>query len=342
MRRQDDWRRPSPRDPDVDTIHPGPPGRPPRLQGVEPREQAHVPAEQPSPSQGARVPPADAHPCRAGRSCPPGAARAARAWPSERCPACSRHRTGCGSPQDFGTTVRRGRRAGGPLLVVHLLAPAGRAARCARGERVRWVGRSRRHASAWSSPARWVRRRLRNRVQATAAAPRAGARGRPAGGRLRGAAGAACGSRSLPGPGTRCRARPLPPTGGEAMKYVLIGLLRAYRLADQPAVRAGVPLPPALLGVRAGGGHRARQPQGQLAGGAPAGALPPVGRRAATTRCPRAAGTPDLRRFPAGAWAARPRRTRRGPRRPPSTPVSTGTTTKEPEWVSSLPSAASS
>ena len=41
---------------------------------------------------------------------------------------------------DFGTTVRRGRRAGGPLLVVHLLVPAGQAAGAPAGSGTGAVG----------------------------------------------------------------------------------------------------------------------------------------------------------------------------------------------------------
>ena len=88
------------------------------------REQAYVPAEQPSPSQGARLPPAHAHPCRPRRSCRAAAARAARAWPSDGqsprhdavLPASHRLTDRDG----FRRTVRQGRRAGSTTLVVHL------------------------------------------------------------------------------------------------------------------------------------------------------------------------------------------------------------------------------
>ena len=80
------------------------------------------------------------------------------------------------------------------------------------------------------------------------------------------------------------------PTG--VVKYLLIGLLRAYRFADQPAVRPGVPLPPVLLGVRPRGGDRARQPA-RAAGSPSAGsAAATPGRPVATTRSHPAAVAP--------------------------------------------------
>ena len=84
----------------------------------------------------------------------------------------------------------------------------------------------------------------------------------------------------------RCLQRLPTPGSGERVKYVLIGLLRAYRLADQPALRPGLPLPPVLLGVRPGGGDRARQPARQLAGRAPPARAATRGPPAATTPFP--------------------------------------------------------
>ncbi len=91
------------------------------------REQAYVPAEQPPPSQGARLPPADAHPC--GSRHPriassqgtqePGGLSANHPYPV--LPAAQR----LTDAPSFRTAVRRGRRAGSSRLVVHLVAPAG-------------------------------------------------------------------------------------------------------------------------------------------------------------------------------------------------------------------------
>ncbi|CAA9368723.1 MAG: Membrane protein insertion efficiency factor YidD, partial [uncultured Nocardioidaceae bacterium] len=49
-------------------------------------------------------------------------------------------------------------------------------------------------------------------------------------------------------------------------------------LRDQPAVRPGLPVPPQLLGVRARGGDRARQPSWLVARCPSRGPVPPVGR----------------------------------------------------------------
>ena len=87
-----------------------------------PSEQAHLPAEQPPPRQDPRLPSAHAHPRRPRDPGDPPCARAARACPPDRprpdavLPTENRLRR----RQDFATAVRRGRRAGRPLLVVHL------------------------------------------------------------------------------------------------------------------------------------------------------------------------------------------------------------------------------
>ena len=70
------------------------------------------------------------------------------------------------------------------------------------------------------------------------------------------------------------------------MKYLLIGLLRAYRLRDQPALRAGLPLPPVLLGLRPRGGDRARQPARQLVRRPPARRAATPGQPVVMTRYP--------------------------------------------------------
>lgn len=91
------------------------------------REQAYVPAEQPPPSQGARFPPAHAHPRRPRhpvRAPPQGPQEPRGLRPRGLGPPLlallpRRHRLT--DPASFKTAVRRGRRAGGEHLVVHLL-----------------------------------------------------------------------------------------------------------------------------------------------------------------------------------------------------------------------------
>src|SRR5680860_567976 len=87
-------------------------------------EQAHVPTEQPSQAQDPRLPSADAYPRRSRRAGlpssqgpqPPRCLR--RGQPGVLSP--SNRLT---SPVHFREVVRRGRRSGGPLMVVHLIAP---------------------------------------------------------------------------------------------------------------------------------------------------------------------------------------------------------------------------
>lgn len=87
-----------------------------------PSEQAHLPAEQPSSREDPRLPAADAHPCRPRDSrVPPqqGSRPSVRLICStghDVLPTDNRLRR----REDFATAVRRGRRAGRPLLVVHL------------------------------------------------------------------------------------------------------------------------------------------------------------------------------------------------------------------------------
>ncbi len=88
------------------------------------REQAYVPAEQPPPSQGARLPPADAHPRRPldpvlASPEGPQEPRSLRLSAEGVLSAENRLR----SADDFRHAVRRGQRAGGPVLVVHLVRP---------------------------------------------------------------------------------------------------------------------------------------------------------------------------------------------------------------------------
>ena len=99
---------------------PGPPGR---HFGSEPTDdQAHFPAEQPPAGQDPRLPPAHAHPRRSRHprgATPQGPHRAfglSFAEAATVLPRSARLRRS----QDFSETVRRGARAGRPLLVVHL------------------------------------------------------------------------------------------------------------------------------------------------------------------------------------------------------------------------------
>ena len=101
-----------------------------RSQGLNPRrrrrDQAHVPAEQPPPPQGARFPPADAHPRRprhpvlAASQGPQQASRLTRTVrPATVLPAAAR----LTSSESFRRCVRSGRRAGSRTLVLHLDQP---------------------------------------------------------------------------------------------------------------------------------------------------------------------------------------------------------------------------
>src|SRR5579859_2566198 len=93
-------------------------------------EQAHVPAEQPPPGEGPRLPRADAYPGwprRPGRA-PPQGPRAARCLTrsasetgSPVLPQQSRMR----SPLEFKRTLRSGRRAGSSVIAGHLLLAVG-------------------------------------------------------------------------------------------------------------------------------------------------------------------------------------------------------------------------
>ena len=70
------------------------------------REQAYVPAEQPSPSQGARLPSPDAHPCGSQHPClasPQGPQEPGRLRPGllQASPPCCPRLIGCGTPTPF-------------------------------------------------------------------------------------------------------------------------------------------------------------------------------------------------------------------------------------------------
>ena len=253
------------------------------------REQAYVPAEQPPPSQGARLPPAHAHPCRPRDpvlASPQGPQQPRRLRPDACAVPClvlpAPHRlTSTPSPSRRGPPRAVARRS--RTLVVHLLAPADRrASPSADARRVGFV------------VSRAVgQRRHPQPGQAPAAPPRAGSGSTslPAALRARGPGAAGRGAASYeelaPSSTLPDRARCDSASAGDGeqpMKYLLIGLLRAYRFADQPALRPGLPLPPVLLGVRAGGGH-ACTAASRAAGSPSAGC-------GAATRGPRAATTP--------------------------------------------------
>src|SRR3954447_23319417 len=101
----------------------------PALEWSEYVEQAHVPAEQPAPAQDPWFPPAHAHPRRPRdpvQPPPQGPQPPRRLRPGPRKQALvlsSGNRLT--SPVHFREVVRRGRRRGGDLLVVHLWTPTG-------------------------------------------------------------------------------------------------------------------------------------------------------------------------------------------------------------------------
>ena len=185
------------------------------------------------------------------------------------------------SPVHFREVVRRGRRRGGQLMVVHLwrldraLPTSGAAAVHPR------VGFVVSKAVGPAVTRNLVKRRLRHlcreRISSLPPGSMLVVRALPAAarGRLRGARERAG---PLPGEGRR-DGRSCGEGGDQRVKFLLIALLRGYRFADQPALRAGVPLPPDLLGLRPRGDHRARQHQGHLARRTPGAAVPPLGAR---------------------------------------------------------------
>ena len=94
------------------------------------REQAYVPAEQPSPAQGPRIPPAHAHACRSrdpvlaspqGPQESVGLSRPSRPGMPPKSSAAHRLTRSAG----FSLAIRTGRRAGSATLVVHLACPDG-------------------------------------------------------------------------------------------------------------------------------------------------------------------------------------------------------------------------
>ena len=225
----------------------------------ETREQAYVPAEQPPPSQGARVPSAHAHPRRsrdpvlappqgpqeprrltAGSGRPQVRARAVRGSPAHR-----RRFLPDGSPRpDVAPVVA-------PSSCTSRWPTDGRRAR----PRVGFVVSK---AVGNAVTRNRVKRRLRHlaREHVIVAPGRCCARGpgaarRPARRRTR---------NSVP---TSTVAYARVRSEVSAMKYDPLRL-PADRVparlpaADQPALRPGLPLPPVLLGVRPGRGDRAR------------------------------------------------------------------------------------
>src|SRR3954447_26743248 len=98
----------------------------PALEWSEYVEQAHVPAEQPAPAQDPRFSPAHAHPRRPRDPVQPSSQgpqppRRLRRRPEQQ-PGVLSSSNRLTSPQHFREVVRRGRRRGGHLMVVHLWA----------------------------------------------------------------------------------------------------------------------------------------------------------------------------------------------------------------------------
>ncbi len=232
-------------------------------------EQAHLPAEQPSAPQDPRLPPAHAHACRAVRCCPHAAARAAPVSqperPTSRLPGVLPVSQRLTSPSSFREVVRRGHRCGGPLLVVHLHAPAALADP---------TGPARPDDPTTGGPLPARAGLVVSKAVGTGGDPQPGQAPPAAPGPRaprRAARRARC---SCCAP---CRRRRTPPTpsstpsslgawpaarSASRMKYRPDRAAARVPLRDQPAVRAGVPLPPHLLGLRPRGHHRAWQCEG--------------------------------------------------------------------------------
>ena len=305
-----------------------------RVVGV-PREQAHVPAEQPSPVQDPRLPAADAHPRRPGdprRSSAQGSREALRLRCCPRRHACAGVRS---SPRSSGPAGAPGGRPwcsttspngpsrpvrGGPRRTRRPVPRAGFVVGKAVGNsvvrhrvtrRLRAVGR-RRAAPAARRPPTW----------SCGPAPR-----RPTA-ELRSCCAATCAGWT--------GARPAAPRGRAGRDRrrsagALLGVIRFYQRAISPALPAAVPLLARRCSAYAAEAiERARRRARQLAGAAPAGevrALAPGRRR---PRARRRTGTdrePPTRR----AQRRRPRALRRcptddprprhePPRRPPAGP----------------------
>ncbi len=105
------------------------PGRPTIHSRREPREQAYVPAEQPSSREDARVPSPDAHACRPGDPLRPPEQGSPEAGGLRRSGSGAGHGRVCAmldrahrltEHRQFDATIRGGRRAGAPSLVVHV------------------------------------------------------------------------------------------------------------------------------------------------------------------------------------------------------------------------------
>ena len=232
----------------------------------ETREQAYVPAEQPSPAQGPRIPPAHAHPCRSrdpvlaspqGPQEPVGLSRPSR--PGMR--PCRVRPTG--SPGARSSRSRSGR------VDEPAAAPSSCIWRCPDSEDRPRVGFVVSRAVGNAVTRNRVKRRLRELVRGAGRRPpeRVGAR----------RAGAPSVRRGVVR-GTPLRPGSLPDSS-DLNEVCADRPAEGLPRPDQPDLRAGLPLPPLVLGLRPGGGDRARQSSRQLARRTPSRPLPPLGGR---------------------------------------------------------------
>ena len=257
--------------------------------GREAREQADLPAEQPSSPQGARVPSAHAHPRRPRHHlrAPPQGPQEPRGLsePGHQVPVLAAdHRLR--DSDAFRRTVSSGRRAGGAALVVHLLDDApgcgrrGSAGRPGRGQ----GGRQRRGPQPREAPAPPSRQ---GSPDAPSGLLRPGDPGAAAGrghGRARNSAPSSPVVSRGSGARTSLVTRRAPPGQGPRREVRVDRTAARLPRRDQPALRPGLPLPPELFGVRARGRDHST--------GACAGPGSPYAVSGAATRGPPAATTP--------------------------------------------------
>ncbi len=199
------------------------------------REQAYVPAEQPSPAQGPRLPPADAHPCRARRPVQP---------PSQGPQPTGRlsRPAGCAAPSSPAATLCRLPHRGPPRATGGWSAAGAPPALPAAGAGARFRAGSRR-----TPPDRL--RGLQGGRSGGHPQPRETTTPPSAPGATVFSPGLAAVLGHARGPGTAdrrdgvlrlpgCRARPAALPGADMrydpVRYLLIGLLRCYRLLISP------------------------------------------------------------------------------------------------------------
>ena len=186
------------------------------------REQAYVPAEQPTSCQEARLPSSHAHPRRSLDpvvASPQGSLQAVGLSPLLD----QVHRMR--SSEDFRVTVRRGAKAARPTLVAHVVLPADADAGRRTGAIATSVGFVVSRGVGTAVDRNRVKRRLRHLMRAALADVPDGLSDRRPG---------AAGRQGCRVGDAGRRPRRGAATGRCPMKYVLIGLLKAYRFAISP------------------------------------------------------------------------------------------------------------